>query len=145
MCYTVFVSTDSDLDLGALPSAEFIFAPASDADIASLEGLMKHRNVWYLSGKYGGCSCHFRHLTRGSDWEFSEVVDWHPEDEEDVNSTQEVFDALAGIVLAGCSVDIVDLWANERPEDMRQFVVKLSEVDRCAFRFFENSRFELVP
>lgn len=143
MCHLIYLSTNSDQDLATLPSDLFSFVRPSKAEIEQMKGLLRHQNVWYLTGAYGGCSCHFRHLL----WEstslgFGDPEDWFPEDEDDIASTHAVYDAISDLVKQGYKVDLVDQWSGDPVETSLE--VSLCEVTRTKFRFWAGHRFELV-
>lgn len=141
MCYTVFISTDGSQDLSALPREEFRFEKPIAEEILNVGEFLKYPNRWFLSSKYGGCSCHYRHLMEGNaSMGFGEPEEWFPEDEEDVASTGAVYDALAALVGEGHRVDLVDLWNGDAPAILQEVVVDLSVVRRDAFRFWEGAR-----
>lgn len=144
MCNLIYISTDSDQDLASLGSNQFKYERMSGEELAKIGPLLSYPNKWFLECQYGGCSCHFRHLLDGSDFDFGPVADWLPEDEDDVESTAAVYDSLAVLVNAGARVDILDTYEGE-PVFKRDVEVRLSEVKRNDFRFWEACRFELLP
>ena len=75
--------------------------------------------------------------------DFAPPADWCPEDAEDIEATRAVYDALAVLLAEGHKVDVMDIGANAPPEAITTLDVSLSEVDRDAFRFFENHKFNL--
>jgi hypothetical protein len=141
MCYTIFLSTTSAEALDALPYELYQFVRTTEKEDQTIGDLIKYPHRWYLTGQYGGCSCHFRHLGEGSDMYFSPPEDWSPEDADDIESTGAVYDALAHIVTSGHRLDLVDMWNGTDPADIRDLPISLSNVSRDAFRFFENHRF----
>lgn len=143
MCYTIFLSTTSPEALDALPSHLYQFSRPTEAEVKAIGGLLKHPYHWYLTGPYGGCSCHFRHLGEGSHMYFSAPEDWDPEDAEEIESTMAVYDALAHILASGNALDLIDLWNGMGPEGVKDLPVSLRDVTRERFRFFENYRFVL--
>jgi hypothetical protein len=146
MCHTIFISTDSDRDLAALPSDQFLFERPSLDQVESVRTTLAHPNLWYLSSKYGGCSCHYRHLLRESiSLGFAKPEAWFPEDEGDIESTKAVYDVLFQLVQAGNAVDIVSLWNAELPNEIHRVAVHLHEVNRNEFRFWQGCLFGLKP
>ena len=143
MCYTVFLSTTSAEALDELPSALYKFVCTTEQDDRAIGDLLKYPHRWYLTGQYGGCSCHFRHDAEGNNSGFGIPEDWCPEDADNIESTGAVYDALTHIVAGGHSVDLVDIWNGAGPEGIRDLSVSLHDVPRDAFRFFENVRFVL--
>ena len=75
--------------------------------------------------------------------DFAPPADWCPEDADDIEATKAVYDVLARLLAEGHKVDLVDIWANTKPEALSVFDVSLSEVDRDSFRFFENRKINL--
>ena len=122
-----------------------------NSEEAQLLRLLSYSNNWYLSGKYGGCSCHFRHTEGGyhpttkqtSMPYFSIPEDWSPEDPEDVESTAAFYDALVQIVNTGYQVEILDAWSGTKPTRIRTIPISLTKVPRDKFRFFNGFRFIL--
>lgn len=141
MCYLVYLSTTSWEDLGQLPSALYHFLPLSNEDDPALVKLLGHPRQWFLECQYGGCSCHFRHLCEGNDWDFAPPEEWCPEDADDIEATKAIYDVLVGMLADGHKVDLVAVWDDAQPEAIAVLDVSLSEVDRDSFRFFENHKF----
>lgn len=151
MCYTIYLSTTTEEDLSKLTSEVIRFEPILDwvpdpipGEDDSLEGLMCHPHLWFLVSRYGGCSCHYRHLGKGSDMRFGPPEDWSPEDDEDVESTQAVYDVFARILREGHELDVLDVWANTPVDSVSTIEVRLSQVPRESFRFFDGTRFQFV-
>ena len=165
MCYSVYLSTTSDEDLSLVKSVAFSFEQISRSDEtddlgetengeeAQLLRFLSHRNCWYLTGKYGGCSCHFRHTEGGfhpttqveSMPYFSPPESWSPEDAEDVESTGAFYDALVTLVNGGHQVEILDAWSGTKVTRIRTIPVSLAKVSRDEFRFFNAFRFLVGP
>ena len=162
MCYSVYLSTNSNEDLSLIKSEEFSLSRLTTKDEpderdmdnteeAQLLRLLSHSNNWYLSGKNGGCSCHFRHTEESFQPNmkktfmpyFSIPEDWSPEDPEDVESTASFYDALVLMVSRGYQVEILDTWTGTKPARIRSMPVSLSTVSRDQFRFFNGFRFIL--
>lgn len=143
MCYSIYLSTTSQEDLSRLPSTLYNFLPLTEDDEPDIIHLLDYSARWYLQCQYGGCSCHFRHLAVGSDMDFAPPEDWFPEDSEDIEATQAVYDVLAGILADGHQVDLMDVWSDAQPEEITVLDVSLSEVQQDTFRFFENHKFNL--
>ncbi len=148
MCYAVFLSTTSSEDLSTLPTDQFRFeAPDSKEDDNALR-LLRYPHKWYLACRYGGCSCHYRHLSSdpaSSEPWFDPPEDWLPEDGDDVESTMALYDELTRIVNEGHRVDVLDSWNCEGLESVHDLSVSVAEVPRECFRFFQNVRFDLAP
>jgi len=146
MCYSIYLSTDSDQVLSAHPSELFLFRRPNDEEAREVRALLAYPNIWYLSSRYGGCSCHYRHLLyESASLGFGEPVEWFSEDLDDIESTEAVHDLFSEFVVRGVKIDLVDLWGNEAVDEFEQITVSLHSVPRNAFRFFEGYRFELVP
>jgi len=113
--------------------------------------MLAYPRQWYLQSRYGGCSCHFRHVIyhEGSGPAFGVPEDWCSEDEDNIEDTAAVYDLLCRLVAEGHRVDLVDFWNGEWSGDgaMEEVTVtvRLSEVPREAFRFFEEYRFDFLP
>ena len=60
-------------------------------------------------------------------------------------ATQAVYDVLARLVREGYRVRLVDYWETTAKDVISTVPVRLSEVNREAFRFWEGCRFELIP
>lgn len=163
MCYSVYLSTTCEDDLSLLKYEDFTLESIAlsnelddmgdmdNSEEAQLLRLLTYSNYWYLSGKYGGCSCHFRHdgsldLPEGFEGQkpsFGSPEDWRHEDEEDVESTKVVYDWLTSMLSVGHSIDLIDWWTDSNPEKLQIFDVKLQDVPREEFRFFGNGKFNL--
>src|SRR5438105_4568891 len=103
MCYVIYLSTTSEEDFLQLPTDLYRFEHADAPGDAPAIGLLQYANKWYLSSRYGGCSCHYRHLA-GSDRSapaFGPPEDWCPEDDDNIESTAAVYDVFARILAAG--------------------------------------------
>ncbi len=143
MCYSVYLSTTSLDDLSGLPSKLYRFRPLTKADEPAIVRLLDHSSQWYLEGQYGGCSCHFRHLCEGNERDFAPPFDWSPEDADDIEATQAVYDVLAGLLASGHKVDLIDLWEDTESEAITVLDLSLVDVARDSFRFFESCKFNL--
>ena len=145
MCYTVYVSTTSNEALDLEPCPLYRFEHLTDGDDPAIYGLLAYPSRWYLSGQWGGCSCHFRHAGQGWDLGFSPPADWCPEDEDDIAATGAVYDLLRRLVDGGESVDSIDVWSGTEPWQVETMGVSLAEVPRESFRFMEGRRFVFSP
>lgn len=145
MCYAIYFSTTSPVDLSTIKSEHFqIQVLDAELDVQAPE-LLGHPYHWYLESKYGGCSCHFRSAPQGLG--FGAEVDWYPEDPEYVESTRHFYDTFAEIVRSGHAVDLLTLWNGDEYDkgEIDRIVVELSKVPRDHFRFFEAVHMEVVP
>lgn len=90
-----------------------------------------------------------RDYQEGSEPAFGVPEDWCHEADANIEDTAAVYDLLCRLVAEGHRVDLVDFWNGEwsGDESMEEVTVtvKLSEVPREAFRFFEEYRFDFVP
>ena len=142
MCYLVYFSTTSEADFSEVRSEHFhVLAPDLESDAEGV-GLLAYPHRWYLSSRFGGCSCHYRHVCaeRG----FGPIEDWSPEELDDVEATYGVYDFLLGLVGEGHQVDVVDLWDGDPSEEVVNIEVNLSEVPREHFRFLFGARLVLT-
>lgn len=145
MCYSLYLSTTANEDLAVLTSSLFIFEPHAVRDDDGIGEGLANPHKWVLTGRHGGCSCHFRHVVQGNEPVFDPPMDEFPEDAEEVESTVAIYELFNRLVTAGHRVDVVDLWDGTPPEYARSIEVSLSQVPAQAFRFFEGYRFVLVP
>jgi hypothetical protein len=150
MCYTIFISTTSPEDFEDLPEALYRFEIPNETNDAEPLSMLRYPNRWYLSGRYGGCSCHFRHESAsntsqvGPSQQFAPPEDWCPEDEEYVESTGAVYNIFARLIAEGHSLDVLDIWNGEDVSAVKTLGVSLKQVPRDSFQFFENYRFEVT-
>jgi len=136
MCYIVFFSTTSNEDFSKVPSEHFqIGRPDPKEDLS----LLAYEHRWELLSRYGGCSCHYRHTIK--ELGFGPVVDWFPEDEDDVVATGGVYDFFTRLLSEGHRVDVVDLWTDTANEDVASVEVVLGALPRVHFRFLEAVKF----
>lgn len=142
MCYLIYFSTSSDEDFTMLQSEHFTISTPDPVKDSEYTGLPEHAHCWFLMCKYGGCSCHFRHFL--DDKQFAPIAEWRQEDEDDVESTIQIYDVFWRLFLEGHHLDIVDVWSGTPPEEVDSIDVDLSEVFRENFRIFENRRFAVI-
>ncbi|MCH7945706.1 MAG: hypothetical protein IIC73_06805, partial [Armatimonadetes bacterium] len=112
----IYLSTTSDEDLSELNDGPFFFLRPTDQDDAESLALLEHPNKWFLSGQYGGCSCHFRHRQGVEPLGFGVPLDWYHEDEDDLESTKAVYDVLTRIVSEGHKLDLLDYCEGYGPD-----------------------------
>lgn len=84
MCYSIYISTDSNIDLASYNNELISFEKTEDKLENESIKLLSHPNVWYLGSK-SGCSCTFRDIM-AIELGFSEPVDWYEEDETVIKS-----------------------------------------------------------
>ena len=146
MCNSIIVSTTSGQNLSALPTDLFQFRPPTEDDQTFARQYLKYPHIWYLSGRDGGCSCHFRHLlAESSDLGFRGPEEWWDEDTDEVESTQAVYDTFKSLVESNERVDLINAWNDKMTENWQSIEISLTVVTRESFRFFENFRFEINP
>jgi hypothetical protein len=147
MCHLTCISTTSIEDFAGVDDVHFRLEWLGDGSSEPSARFLEYPNKWFLSGKYGGCSCHFRNFMRG--WEdlgFHEELDWSPEDEEDVESTRAFYDFMVRVVSEGNKLDTVTVWTGDEPFDrIWTRDVSLSEVSREAFLFLDDYRYRIGP
>lgn len=142
MCNLVFISTDSleDLAINSNGTLNLDFSRASADDLKQIQGMLAHQNVWFV-GRFGGCSCHFRHVIAGNEpFDFVAPQDWDDEEEDDIQATITIYKVIKGLIEKGFSVDLID-FEDEPPEEFNRLEVDLIQVSPSEFRFFENYRF----
>lgn len=142
MCHITFVSTTSEADFRGVDEPHFHLYPVEADEQEEAATRLSYPHRWYLEGRYGGCSCHFRNWVRQNPPEFWEPQDWFEEDPEDVEATRAFYDLIARLVGEGEKVDIVTVWEGEDVLHDRE--LSLSEVSREAFRFMDSIRFDVV-
>jgi len=142
MCYRVYISTDSDEDLSKRNSELVHFEKVTDANTGSCTYLLDLPNKWYVGSKTG-CSCTFRHLAVGSDFEFGGPEDWCEEEQDNLDATKELYRTLDYLLSSGHKVDLVDQWYDTKPEAITTLDVSLDKVSESDFMMFENHKFRL--
>ena len=144
MCYAVYISTDSPMNLAERNSDLVRFEKVTDPHFDPCVSLLEFPHKWYVGSK-SGCSCTFRHLhTSAVGLGFSEPLDWYEEDQDDLDATRELYGVLHHIVSSGHYLDLVDRWEGSRSEDITVLDVSLDEVPETAFRIFEDHKFRLT-
>lgn len=137
MCYSVYLSTDSDKDLAEKTSDCVRFERvANDAPAVSL---LDYEHKWYVGSK-SGCSCTFRHLY-SIELGFGEPVEWCGEEEDEIAATLAFIKTVREIIDGGGKVDCIDTWHGAGKDDILQIKVDLDDVKDNQFRFFENHHF----
>jgi hypothetical protein len=137
VCYSIYLSTDSNRDLSGENSdlirfkREKIYEP--------IHTLLEHEYRWYVGSK-SGCSCTFRHL-HSTELGFSEPVDWYPEDEDEIAATLSFIEIVRSLVDQGHQLDCVDLWYGAEVDGIKEMKVDLKNVADEQFRFYENHHF----
>jgi hypothetical protein len=72
---------------------------------------------------------------------FGAPEDWYPEEQVDLDATQQLYDVILTLLASGHRVDCIDVWQNPEPKYIKTLPVSLETVPREAFRLFENYRF----
>ncbi len=141
MCYSVYISTNSDEDLGNRNSELVRFEKIADSNTQPCTGLLGFKNKWFVGSK-SGCSCTFRHLY-SIEAGFGEPEDWCKEEQDDIDATKELYRALAFLLSDGYEVELLDCWWGTKPEKIITIDVSLDDVSESAFKMFENHKFRL--
>jgi hypothetical protein len=141
MCYSLYLSTDSPADLRIYSTDLIRFQKADDNEykVTSIIDLLEFPNKWFV-GSESGCSCTFRHLM-ATELGFGAPEDWYPEEQVDVDATQQLYDVIVLLLASGHRVDCIDIWQSPEPKYIKTLPVSLDAVPREAFRLFENYRF----
>lgn len=145
MCYMTFISTTSDHDL-SLANTTLVQFGREEPD-PRVQSHLKYKNIWHLGSQHG-CSCGFRHLEKANvELDFSEPVDWWPEDEKDIEATIQVATIFRDLLNQKEKLDCIDLWLGDRKTESlvtEERAVNLALVPSNHFRFFEGHRFEFT-
>lgn len=145
MCYSVYLSTDSDEDLSLRNSELVRFKCLDDPNDKDAQdpclSLLDYPHRWYVGSK-AECSCTFRHLY-SIELGFSEPVDWYEEEQDQIDATKELYVVLAAILSSGHHCDLVDRWEGAEPDSIKILDVSVTDVSHDAFRLFENHKFRL--
>ncbi|MDZ4860115.1 MAG: hypothetical protein SGI88_14145 [Candidatus Hydrogenedentes bacterium] len=137
MCYSLYLSTNSDANLAQYNSELIRFGPLGERDYAYAD-LLAYPNRWYVGSK-SVCSCAFRHAeeTLG----FGAPEDWFEEEDDDIAATKELYTVIKTLMSSGHKVDCVDTWEGVCPTQINFLEIQLADVPADAFRLFENYRF----
>lgn len=144
MCYMIILSTTSEADLTGC--GRFAVFSKEIPDVIEVE-FLKYPHKWFLTAPEGTCSCGFRNVER---WNvdllgFGEPEEWSPEDEDDILATYEVVEVITSLLKDGDAVDSVTAWLQDEEmshELVGDIEVKLSDVGKERFRFYDGYRFE---
>ena len=140
MCYSVYLSTDSEEDL-ARESTELVrFEKLLNGD--PVMSLLEHENRWHVGSK-SGCGCTFRHLA-SIELGFGAPVDWYPEEDDEIKATLSFQTVVRRMVREGHRVDCIDAWSGAGPMDIVVKEVELEALADVEFRFFENHHFRFL-
>jgi hypothetical protein len=143
MCYGVYISTDYPADLAKRNSERVRFARVTDPNSDPCTAVLEFPHRWYVGSK-SGCSCTFRHLHPSSaELGFAEPVGWFPEEQDEIDATQELYRTLRDILSSGYQLDLVDRWEGSQPADITVLEVSLEEISEREFRMIENHKFRL--
>ena len=139
MCYMIYLSTDSGQDLSQGDQPPLLMFEKDPERPEPGIVLLRHPHKWFV-GAAGACSCYFRHLS-AIELGFGAPEDWYPEDAEDIETTKQFYDMVAGLLSAGNQVDCVSQWVDTPADAITHLDVDLAVVPREAFRFFEDHHF----
>lgn len=143
MCYMVYISTDSPVDLTDRNTELVRFAKVINLETDPCLSVLEFPNKWEVGSK-SGCGCTFRHLYIESvELGFSEPEDWYQEEKDELDATLQLYKALNDILESGHHLDLVDRWEGAEPDNITTVEVSLDEVSEAAFRMFENHKFKL--
>ena len=136
MCYTLYISTDSNKDLQSNNSAlvQFKRIDASEEDV--MTAMLNLENKWFV-GSATNCSCTFRHLY-STGLGFGEPQDWYPEETDEVEATKKLYKVISDLLDDGSKVECLDVWTGAKPADISILEVQLDTVSEKEFRLFEN-------
>ncbi|UCD43084.1 MAG: hypothetical protein JSV69_05680 [Chloroflexota bacterium] len=137
MCYSIYLSTDSNKDLSNENNDLLHFK--QEEIKGSIQSILKNEHQWYLGSK-SICSCTFRHL-HSIELGFSEPVDWYPEDDDEIAATLSFIEIARQIVEQGHQLDCVDIWEGTAEADIKELWIDLNDLRDDEFRFFENYHF----
>ena len=137
MCYSIYLSTTSDVDFSREDSDLLNFCKIAADD--PFRSMLLYDHQWYVGSK-SGCSCTFRHLY-SVDLGFGEPVEWYPEDEDEIAATLLFVSIVRSIIKRGHKVDCIDAWHGSTKKDIHVKKVNLDEINDDQFRFFENHHF----
>lgn len=137
MCYSIYLSTNTDLDLSRNNSDLVHFMKESVPQ--RYRSLLRYPNQWFVGSK-SVCSCTFRHL-HSIELGFSEPQDWYPEDEQEIEATLIFIKIVREVVNKGYQVDCIDIWEAATQAGIVQIMVNLDQISDDQFRFYENHRF----
>jgi len=137
VCYSIYLSTDSNRDLSGENSDLLRFKRERIDE--PMRTLLQHEYQWYVGSK-SGCSCTFRHL-HSTELGFSKPIDWYPEDEDEIAATLSFIEIVRRLVDQGHQLDCVDLWYGAKADHVKEMKVDLKKITDEQFRFFENHYF----
>lgn len=140
MCYSVYLSTDSQEDLSKQSTDLVRFEKVMEDD--PVMSLLEYEARWYVGSK-SGCGCTFRHLV-SIELGFGEPVDWYQEEDDEINATLSFLTVIRGMIREGHQVDCIDAWSGAGPADIVEKDVDLKNLADEEFRFFENHHFRFL-
>lgn len=140
MCYSVYLSTNSALDLAneGFEPVSFVPVPGLHPTDELCLSNLQYSSKWFVS-TYGGCSCHLRHAIQPEEL-FEPPVDWAPEEPEDIASTARLYDLVVRLIQEGAQVDLLDVWEGSEENEPFSHEISLSTVSRGSFRLVEGVR-----
>ncbi|UCD43085.1 MAG: hypothetical protein JSV69_05685 [Chloroflexota bacterium] len=137
MCYSIYLSTDSNKDLSN-ENNDLLHFKQEEIKVP-IQSILKNEHQWYLGSK-SICSCTFRHL-HSIELGFSEPVDWYPEDDDEIAATLSFIEIARQIVEQGHQLDCIDIWEGTAEADIKELRIDLNDLRDDEFRFFENYHF----
>ena len=137
MCYSIYVSTDSNQNLSDGNGELIHFQKEAIAE--PFNTLLRHENQWFVGSK-SVCSCTFRHLF-STELGFSEPVDWFEEDEDEIEATLLFIKIVRRLIDQGHRVDCIDAWYVTAKGDITEMKVNLKDLDDEQFRLLDNQLF----
>jgi hypothetical protein len=137
VCYSIYLSTDADLDLSRKNSDLVQFRKEPVPQV--YRSLLRYPNQWYVGSKTV-CSCTFRHL-HSIELGFCEPQDWYPEDEQEIEATLIFIMIVRALLNQGYQVDCIDTWEADSPDEIKKINVNLDHFRDDQFRFYENHHF----
>jgi hypothetical protein len=141
----VYISTDCSDDLRPLATELLRFEKPSKETYSRAPSVLDHQHNWFVGSK-SGCSCTFRHLSKGAEkLGFDGPQDWFPEEPDGIDATKQLYDVLKSIVDRGFLVSLLDCWSGDEDCDATKMEVSFSEVPCQHFRMMEGCLFKLKP
>lgn len=137
MCYSIYLSTDSNRDLSTENSDLLRFKQETIEE--PIRSILQNEHQWYV-GSQSGCSCTFRHLY-SKELGFAEPVDWYQEDDDEIAATLFFVKIARQLVDQGYQLDCVDVWYGTAEDDIKERQVNFKNMRDEEFRFFENYHF----
>jgi hypothetical protein len=138
MCYSLYLSTNSNQDLKKYNDSQISFKKIDKED--EIVQLLKNENKWFV-GSSSGCSCTFRYLSDDS-LEFGEPEDWMPEEKEEIEATLKLYEVIYKLIADGYSVECINTWEDIKSSDIKTLELEIDKISAKEFRLFENHLFK---